>query len=409
MCEEPKMRVLHLCDSLNPAGVGGYESYLHYLSEELTRLEHTSCIVSQAQKRDSPARVRRKHYTIHFLPGNHLEARKWQFLALPESDRELAMPRLFHPADLEENVDALVPQLGQLIERFSPDVIHAHSTYVVFNRVLSRMVDSRSLGKTPLVLTIHGLPKPLVLPDGTRTTDYEQLERFCPFETVIAVSNTVLDSLEKFLRPRHGDLKLEKLYAGVDLRSFRPAARPVKRWDLAFLGRLEQTKGVDLFPDMLLQLRQRFPHLRMVLTGAGSYRDPLLKELSGKGVDDMVDYLGVVPATRVPSIINQSKIFIYASRQEPFGLSVVEAMACGIPPVTSNIHGPSEIVTDGRDGVTVTPGSLTELVTAVGNLLIDNSLRERLGLNALRTVETRFDMHEHARKLVSIYRSLLKK
>ncbi|MFW9799627.1 MAG: glycosyltransferase, partial [Candidatus Thorarchaeota archaeon] len=129
------MRILHLCDSLNPAGLGGYESILHYLSAELVTAGHESLVVTQSPARDSPETVVRPHYKLFHLPGNLLEARKWEFYALPEDERHEAVERLFTPEDLDEAVSVLVEQLGRLLRSVQPDVIHAHSTYVVFNRV----------------------------------------------------------------------------------------------------------------------------------------------------------------------------------------------------------------------------------------------------------------------------------
>ena len=117
----------------------------------------------------------------------------------------------------------------------------------------------------------------------------------------------------------------------------------------------------------------------------------------------MVDYLGVVETKTVPKLINQSRIFIYPSREEPFGLSILEAMACGVPVVTTNVYGPSEIITEDQDGLTVNPDDVNALVEAVSTLLNNEKRRVQIGRRGRETVEKRFDIRQHLDGLLSIY------
>jgi len=78
--------------------------------------------------------------------------------------------------------------------------------------------------------------------------------------------------------------------------------------------------------------------------------------------------------------------------EEAFGLTLIEAMSCGVPVVAFRAGGPGEIVTDGTDGLLVAPGDVTELAGALRVLAGDRALRERLGDQARRTVEARFDI-----------------
>ncbi|MFW9846190.1 MAG: glycosyltransferase family 4 protein, partial [Candidatus Thorarchaeota archaeon] len=209
------MRILHLCDSLNPAGLGGYESIIHYLSKTMASLGHESFVATQSPYRDSPESVQKEHYIIFNLTGNLLEARKWEFYALPEEERAEAAKRLFKSTDIAQNVDRLTDQLKMLIREVEPDVIHAHSTYVIFNRVLSNL-KLQSKIKVPVVLTVHGLPKPLILPDGRETTDYDELFEEFVFDLVIAVSENVAETIKRHLEAELHD-RLRIVYSGIDL------------------------------------------------------------------------------------------------------------------------------------------------------------------------------------------------
>jgi glycosyltransferase involved in cell wall biosynthesis len=289
-----------------------------------------------------------------------------------------------------------------------PDVIHAHSIYVVFNRVLEQIRELGHFQAIPIVTTVHGLPKPLTLPNGFKTTDFDQLASHCPFDMVLGVSNTVVKEIKTYLRPIDRDSIVRLMYNGVDLTTFHPFPEVEKKWDLAFMGRLEYMKSVDVFPEMLSILKDTHPNLKMVITGEGAYKQRILKEFEERNVQDMVEYLGVIETSRVPEIINKSRIFLYPSRREPFGLSVIEAMACEVPVVTADVYGPSEIITHGENGIAVKPGDVKELVDALIPLLDNPSLRDRIGKNGRKIVENRFDLRVHLSKMIEIYNELVK-
>ena len=399
------MRILHVCDSPNPAGVGGYESYLHHLSRVFASEGHEAFVVTQSPSTDSPEFVARPHYRLFHLSGNLLEARKWKFLSLPENERSSAARSMFSNNDISADVHVLTSQLRTLVRDLSPDVIHAHSTYVVFNRVLEGLRRQGILSGIPVLATIHGLPKTLVLPGGETTTDYEQLAQSCPFDRITAVSECVAAALRERL-PERSVNRIQLLYLGVDISVFRPQRQVKKHWDLAFFGRIEQAKAVDLLPDMMVSLRTRFPDIRLVITGEGSYRRKFLDELKKRDLMGAVSYLGVVPIEKIPDLLNEVRIFLYPSREEAFGLSLTEAMACGVPVITTSVFGPSEIVTHAHDGLAMKPGDLRGLSEAVRELLSDSRLRSRLGQNARKTVEKRFDLKKHSEQLLLLYHEL---
>jgi len=258
------------------------------------------------------------------------------------------------------------------------------------------------LNEIPLLLTIHGVPKPLILPSGKKTTDYAELIASCPFDRILGVSDFVCEELKKNLPKEKGHL-VERLYLGINLDVFRPAPEIVKEWDVIFMGRLEPMKSVDLFPEMVSILSKEFPNLKVAMTGEGSLKEQIFDEFEEKDVRRFVDYLGVVETSKVPKLINKSRVFIYPSRREPFGLSIVEAMACGVPIVTTNVYGPKEIVTHGHDGMAISPDNVLELAEAIRSLLLDGGLRNRLSENARKMVENRFDIKTHAISLIARY------
>ena len=303
-------------------------------------------------------------------------------------------------------MDILAGQLAGLIGVIQPDIIHAHSTYIVFNRVIKRLRQSIQL-EIPVVVTIHGLPKSIILPDGRESTDYDEFVSDSDFDLVLAVSENVAEALRKYLKSEVHD-RIRVVYSGIDLSTFRPLPDVEKQWDVAFMGRLETMKSVDLFPEMLSILRPRFPSLKMMMTGEGSLKSWLFNEFEKRDVSSMIDYKGVVETDDVPLLLNKSRIFLYPSRQEPFGLSIIEAMACGVPVITTNVFGPGEIISPDYDGIAVSPDDVNALADAVDSLLSDRELREKIAGNALRSAQ-KYDIREYAKQLLTIYHDLIEK
>ena len=167
-------------------------------------------------------------------------------------------------------------------------------------------------------------------------------------------------------------------------------------------------KSIDLFPKMLSLLAPDFPTLRLALTGEGPYKENLFKDFESEGVSEMVEYIGVVDWEKVPEIINRSKVFLYPSREEPFGISIIEAMACEVPVITTNVYGPGEIVTNNHDGLAIPPDDVIVLTEAIRKLLSNDALRIRMGKNGRKTVEDRFNIQSHTMHLIEIYNELVK-
>jgi glycosyltransferase involved in cell wall biosynthesis len=261
----------------------------------------------------------------------------------------------------------------------------------------------------PLVATVHGLPKPLILPSGISTTDYDELVGCSPFDCLLAVSDVVEKTLIQYFEAADKAQSIKRLYIGIDTDTFHPKPDLPKKWDVAFLGRFEYMKAVDLFPDMLEILKEKFPDLKMVMTGEGTLREDVLEEIEVRGVAHMVDYLGVVETSEVPDVINSSRVFLYPSREEPFGLSIIEAMACNVPVITTNVFGPKEIVTHLQDGYVINPDDEVELAKAVEILLTDDEIYQNIKNNTRKTVESRFDMKKQSLKLLDLYRSMIVK
>jgi glycosyltransferase involved in cell wall biosynthesis len=112
------------------------------------------------------------------------------------------------------------------------------------------------------------------------------------------------------------------------------------------------------------------------------------------------------PTDDVPGTLRCLDVLVNASTAEPFGLSVLEAQACGVPVVAARAGGLPDFVHDGRTGLLFTPGDVSELAVALDRVLEDGVLRRRLTAEAHRQAVTEHSLDARARRIAALYRSV---
>lgn len=148
---------------------------------------------------------------------------------------------------------------------------------------------------------------------------------------------------------------------------------------LLHVGRLESYKGVDLLLDAFLWARRQAPQLHLLLVGDGSMRD-VLEERAAREAPGAVTFTGFQQPGDLPQYYACADIFCLFSRQEPFGAVVAEALAAGLPVVSSRTAGATaDLVDDGRNGRIIDPLARTECARVVRDLADDADLRRGMG------------------------------
>jgi len=172
------------------------------------------------------------------------------------------------------------------------------------------------------------------------------------------------------------------IHNGVDVDRFRPTARePILRseWGvphdaplLMSVGRLVGWKGLQVIVDALRTLGS----VHFAYVGEGPMGAELQARARGLGVSDRVHGLGGRPHRELPRVLSQADVFVQPSvGEEAFGITVVEAMACGLPVLASRNGGMVEIVEDGRSGLLLPPGDTAAWSAAIRELAGDEARR----------------------------------
>ncbi|OLE96357.1 MAG: hypothetical protein AUG75_21480 [Cyanobacteria bacterium 13_1_20CM_4_61_6] len=245
---------------------------------------------------------------------------------------------------------------------------------------------------------------------------------------LIAISNWTRDLalavLGELGLDGHGQ-RLRVVHLGTDPTSFRPGIDPRAvrdrfalpdagtRW-LVTVARLQRHKGMDTVIAALPAILARAPDVRYAVAGAGPDRERLEKLTHKLGLADRVRFLGGVTDQDLPALYNLASVYVGASRRserlgvEGFGISLVEASACGLPVVAGNSGGIPDAVQDGETGFLVPPEDPAALADAIFRLLGDEALRRRFGAAGRAAVESYYNWDRVAADLIRIDREFRK-
>ncbi len=289
-------------------------------------------------------------------------------------------------------------RLARLAKAF--DVIHSNSLWAHLDCALAGR-----LARRPVMLELHDLVRPGF---GRRVQRAAVRLAGC----AVAVSRAVGDSVGG--RPRN----LHVVPQGVDPVRFQPGPADAA-WRarlssdpgepiIGVVGRVDPEKGIRtvLRSMTLLDGPARRSHLAVVGAPArddGTYEAELKAEAEGV-LRDRCRFVG--PVDEVPAMLRSLDVLVNASTSEPFGLSVLEAQACGVPVIGTLSGGIPEFVTDGETGLLVAPDRPDALAAGLNRLFGTSGLRDKLTEEARNAVVARHTIAVRAETMAHLYRSL---
>jgi glycosyltransferase involved in cell wall biosynthesis len=399
------MKVLQVVDAYDPQGIGGVETYLESIQKPLRRAGYEMEVVSQ-RTFDRAGTVKVGDLLVHQLEGNQLKLRARRFDSLPESVKSKYVRQFFAKNDIEENVGKLREELASLLDYVKADVIHIHNSYVIFPQVFQLLRDC--ISGIPLIFTVHSAPFNLTLPSGKIIHLYHYLRNYRnQFDRIVAVSEYVKRCLER------SDVSSTVMLIGVDTKIFHPVRRnlPLKEragFDeksvvIAFTGRLVKEKGLELLPKIFEVLLSENDKVRGMIIGDGHFRHDLERSIEEKGLRNSVKFVGPVKNAELPSYYSFTDVFLFPTQREALGIAAMEAMACGVPVVASDLPAIREIITNGVDGILADSGDALDFVEKCRHVISSSEYRSRISGNAWRSIAAKFDLVTHVTQLAGMY------
>lgn len=233
-------------------------------------------------------------------------------------------------------------------------------------------------------------------------------EKVIGADFVICISHFARSQLMKLSPPEAWD-KLHVCRLGVDPSHFRPpvASRPEQPFTIVSVGRLSEAKGHLILLRAVHRLVQEERSLRLFLIGGGPLERLLQVWVEVHGLTDIVTLTGAVDQDHIRDYYARADCFALASFAEGIPVVLMEAMAMAIPCVTTHITGIPELIRHERDGLLVPPGDESSLAAAIGSLMDDPSLRQRLGAAGRERVSRDYDLECNMAVLGDTFRRLL--
>jgi colanic acid/amylovoran biosynthesis glycosyltransferase len=276
---------------------------------------------------------------------------------------------------------------------------HLHAHFGTVGSTVGVLV--KAYNGCTLSVTIHGPDEFDDVPGQHLVLKMERADR------VICISQFARSQLMR-LSPPHCWPKMQVCRLGVDTQHFRPRGnvREPGPTRLLSVGRLAPAKGQLLMVQACAQLKEQGAAFELTVVGDGPDRQRLQRAVQDAGLSDCVAFTGALNTAEVHRQLQQADAFVLPSLAEGIPVVLMEAMASGVPCVTTPVNGIPELVRHDVNGLLATPGDVDALCTQLGRMVADGELRARLGQAARQTVCDHYDTHRNVEGLSQLLTSI---
>lgn len=193
------------------------------------------------------------------------------------------------------------------------------------------------------------------------------------------------------------------VHPGVDIDFHKPGIK-TDNPSILYLGRLKAYKSIDVLIKAIRKVVKTNPTLTLKIAGFGEAREYLEKLVKTLGLQSHVDFLGRVTDEEKRDLMQKSWVFAYPSTKEGFGISAIEASACGTPVVASNVPGLRDSVRNPSTGFLVDVGDADAFAEKIELLLKDEKIRNNFSKNSVNWAKN-FTWDKSARELLKLLKN----
>lgn len=303
---------------------------------------------------------------------------------------------------------ALATKIAEVIKNEELDLMHVH--YAIPHAVCAILGRDMAGSNIGIVTTLHGTDITVLGSDSSLKESIRYgIEKS---DIVTAVSNSLRDQTYDLINP---DKTIETVYNFVDEREYFPMDSSKLKAELGIdadekvmihVSNFRNVKRVQDVVETFSQVRQQLG-CKLLLVGDGPEMGRIIQQVRDLGLDEDVLFLG--KREGIAEFYNMSDIKLLLSEKEAFGLVLLEAMACGVPVIGSNIGGMPEIIEPGINGYLVELGDTQKAAEYAVKMLTDEAQLETLRQGALKTVSERFHSSKVLEQYEGLYEQLLTK
>lgn len=291
-----------------------------------------------------------------------------------------------------------INKVSRLIKEIKPDILHAH--YATSYGALGAFS-----GFHPLIVSVWGsdvfdFPKKSLLHKKFLEFNLKKADFICSTSQIMARETKKYTNKKIIVTP-----------FGVNCQIFRPMPdlKPRNKIIIGTIKSLEEKYGIDYLIKAFHILLKKYPDLPLELhiCGEGSLKENLHNLCSNLGISEKVKFLGYISHNEVPKIFNTFSVATFLSSSESFGVAAVEAQACAVPVVVSNIGGLPEVIKDDITGFLVPSKDEISAANAIEKLILNSDLRKKMGDASRDFVVKNYEWQKNAKIMEGLYNMIL--
>lgn len=335
----------------------------------------------------------------HFASQGH-DIQLVSFDQAQDLDDRVVIHRLVRRWPLHFDCFYSASYVREILKKFDVDILHAH--YASSYGTLGRLCRFH-----PYVLSVWGSD---VYEFPKRSWIHRELLKANLFsaDTICSTSGVMASEINKYC-----DRPIAITPFGIDCEQFCPSLyreRKCEEFVVGTVKTLEPVYGIEYLIRafaILVAKYQGNTRLKLVIAGAG-YLDTSLKKMAfDLGIGNVTEFLGAIPHRDVPKVLGQLSVFAMLSNSESFGVAALEASACGLPVIATNVGNLPEIVRHKITGIIVPARNPAATAEALLALLDDERMREGLGKAGREFVQNNYEWDLNAARMENVYERVL--
>ncbi len=295
-----------------------------------------------------------------------------------------------------------VNMIKKIIKDFRPDVVHAH--YATSFGLLGALS-----GFHPFIVSVWGSD---IFEFPLKSIVHKNIIKyvFSKADKIFSTSKVMAGEIQKYTNKN-----IDITPFGINTGIFKPmdVISPFEKGDMIIgtVKNLRPIYGIDRLINIVHLIKTKWPEfpVKLLIVGGGPQENELKALVKKFNLDKHTIFTGGLDNQEVPKYYNMMSLAVFTSKSESFGVAALEASACGIPVVVSDVPGFRETVVDGKSGIIINAGDLSSVAKTIKNLLENQKQKNEMGGFGRKWVLENFEEEKMINNMIALYEHILDK